>query len=231
MQFSKVLHLNLTKKEVVISDSLSLLKTAMILKLKFDFFSDFQCILFFWSEYESLLKTRIWRSLIHNNTHTPWNKFQLRVSVLILATFLIFSPFLFFLLKNWEIRSQFHQPFCAKGKYTTECARDRDLHKFESFGKFVNEKLFCIIYKTLYLALGHHALAGILCLCLNFLRVINSWIVLTKSKKPEKIVVQYFCIWRSRSLAHPVAVSIWRRICQSVSPTKLRPTLIVHITT
>jgi hypothetical protein len=51
---------------------------------------------------------------------------------------------------------------------STECAKDRDLHKFESFGKFVNEKLFCIIYKTLYLTLGHHALAGILSLCLDF---------------------------------------------------------------
>ncbi len=89
---------------------------------------------------------------------------------------------------------------------STECARDRDLHKFESYGKFVNEKLFCIIYKTLYLTLGHHALSGILCLCLNFLWVINCWIVLTKSKKPKKFVVQYFCIWRSRSLAHPVEV-------------------------
>jgi hypothetical protein len=50
----------------------------------------------------------------------------------------------------------------------TECARDRDLHEFEIYGKVVNEKLFCIVYKTLYLTLGHHALAGILCLCLDF---------------------------------------------------------------
>ncbi len=27
---------------------------------------------------------------------------------------------------------------------------------------------------------------------------------MTKSKKPKKLAVQYFCIWRSQSLAHPV---------------------------
>ena len=54
---------------------------------------------------------------------------------------------------------------------TTGCARDCDLFKLVSFGKFVNEILFCIIYKTLYLTLGHHALGGILCSCLNFLIV------------------------------------------------------------
>jgi hypothetical protein len=47
-------------------------------------------------------------------------------------------------------------------------ARDRDLYKLVSCGRFVNETLFCIIFKTLYLTLGHHALAVILCLCLNF---------------------------------------------------------------
>ena len=35
-------------------------------------------------------------------------------------------------------------------------------------GKFVNEILFCIIYKTLYLTLGNHPLGGIFCSCLNF---------------------------------------------------------------
>ncbi len=50
----------------------------------------------------------------------------------------------------------------------TECARDRDLYELVSCCKFVNEILFCVIYKTLYLTWGHHALGVILCLCLNF---------------------------------------------------------------
>ncbi len=74
----------------------------------------------------------------------------------------------------------------------------------KAMAKLWMKNFFCIIYKTLYLTLGHHALARILCLCLNFFWVINSWIVLTKSKKPKKFAVQYFWIWRSRSLAHPV---------------------------
>jgi len=51
---------------------------------------------------------------------------------------------------------------------STECARDCDLYELVSCCKFVNEILFCIIYKTLYLTWGHHALGVILCLCLNF---------------------------------------------------------------
>jgi hypothetical protein len=35
--------------------------------------------------------------------------------------------------------------------FTTECARDRDLYELVSCHKFVNEILFCIIYKTLCL--------------------------------------------------------------------------------
>ncbi len=50
----------------------------------------------------------------------------------------------------------------------TECARDHDLYKLVSCGKFVNDILFSTIYKTHYLTLGHYALAVILCLCLNF---------------------------------------------------------------
>jgi hypothetical protein len=50
----------------------------------------------------------------------------------------------------------------------TECARDRDLYKLISCGKFVNYILFSTIYKTHYLTLGHHALAVILSLCLIF---------------------------------------------------------------
>jgi hypothetical protein len=49
---------------------------------------------------------------------------------------------------------------------TTEC--DRDPYKLVSCGKFVNDILFSIIYKTHYLTLGHHALAVILFLCLIF---------------------------------------------------------------
>ncbi len=36
----------------------------------------------------------------------------------------------------------------------TECARDRELYELVSCRKFVNEILFCIIYKTLYLTWG-----------------------------------------------------------------------------
>ncbi len=43
------------------------------------------------------------------------------------------------------------------------------------------------IYKTHYHTLGHHALAVILCSCLNLFWVINSLIVLTKPNKPKKI--------------------------------------------
>ncbi len=68
----------------------------------------------------------------------------------------------------------------------TECARDRDLYKLVSWGKFVNKILFSTIYNTLYLTLGHHELAVILCSCLNFFSVINSLIVLAMSKKPKK---------------------------------------------
>ncbi len=50
----------------------------------------------------------------------------------------------------------------------TECDRDCDLYKLVSCGKFVKYILFSTIYKTHYLTLGHHALAVILCLCLNF---------------------------------------------------------------
>jgi hypothetical protein len=53
----------------------------------------------------------------------------------------------------------------------TECARDRDLYELVSCRRFVNEILFCNIYKTLYLTLGRHALGVILCLCLNFLEL------------------------------------------------------------
>ncbi len=44
---------------------------------------------------------------------------------------------------------------------STECARDRDLNNLVSCGKFVNEIIFCIIYKTVYLTLRHHVLAVI----------------------------------------------------------------------
>ncbi len=37
-----------------------------------------------------------------------------------------------------------------------------------------------------------------------FFWVINSWIVFAKPKKLKKLGVQYFCLWRSGSLAHPV---------------------------
>jgi hypothetical protein len=50
----------------------------------------------------------------------------------------------------------------------TECARNCDLCELVSCHKFVNEILFCIIYKTLYLTWGHNALGVILCLCFNF---------------------------------------------------------------
>jgi hypothetical protein len=63
-------------------------------------------------------------------------------------------------------RCQF-SPAIYEQIFYTGCARDRDLYKLVSCGKFVNEILFCIIYKTLYLTLGHHALGGILCSCLN----------------------------------------------------------------
>ncbi len=53
--------------------------------------------------------------------------------------------------------------------YFTVCARYRGLYKLLSCGKFVNKTLFCINYKTPYLTFGHHALAVILWLCLNFL--------------------------------------------------------------
>jgi hypothetical protein len=46
----------------------------------------------------------------------------------------------------------------------TECARDLDLYELVSCRKFENE----IVYKTLYLTWGHHALGVILCLYLNF---------------------------------------------------------------
>ncbi len=55
-----------------------------------------------------------------------------------------------------------------KKECSTECARDRDLYELVSCCKFVNEILFCDIYKTLYLTWGHLALGVILCLCLNF---------------------------------------------------------------
>ncbi len=89
--------------------------------------------------------------------------------------------------------------------FDTECARDRDLYKLVSCGKFVNDILLNTIFKTHYLTLGHHAQAEILCSCLNFFWAINSLIVLTKTKKPKKLGVQYFCLWK-RSLAHPVAI-------------------------
>jgi hypothetical protein len=49
-----------------------------------------------------------------------------------------------------------------------KCARDCDLYKLVSCGKFVNDILFSTIYKTHYLTLGHLALTVILCLCLDF---------------------------------------------------------------
>jgi hypothetical protein len=55
-----------------------------------------------------------------------------------------------------------------KSIISTECARDCDLYKLISCGKFVNDVLFSTIYKTHYLTLGHYALAVILSLCLNF---------------------------------------------------------------
>ncbi len=79
----------------------------------------------------------------------------------------------------------------------TECARNCDLYELVSCHKFVNEKLFSIIYKTLHLTWGHHALGVILCLCLNFFWVISSWIVFAKPYKLKKLGVQYFCLWGS----------------------------------
>ncbi len=69
---------------------------------------------------------------------------------------------------------------------------------------------FCIIYKTLYLTLGNHALGVILYLCLNIFWVINSWIVFAKPKKLKKLGVQYFCLGRLGSLAHLVETLIFR---------------------
>ncbi len=45
-------------------------------------------------------------------------------------------------------------------------ARDRDLYKLGSCGKFVNEFFFVSFIKH-HLTLGHHALGGFVCSCLN----------------------------------------------------------------
>ncbi len=88
--------------------------------------------------------------------------------------------------------------------HPTECARDRDLYKLISCGKFVNDILFSTIYKTHYLTLGHYALAVILCLCLHFFFLSYQQLYCFDKAKLE---VQYFCVWRSRFLAHPVQIS------------------------
>ncbi len=110
-------------------------------------------------------------------------------------------------------------PLCDISSLRTECARDRDLYELVSCHKFVNEKFFCKIYKTLYLTLGHHAPDVILCLCLKFFWAINSWNVFAKPKKLKKLGVQYFCLWRSGSLAHLVWLDVvqseWTCICHS----------------
>jgi hypothetical protein len=64
-------------------------------------------------------------------------------------------------------KSVFHRFRQAKFAYT-KCARDHDLYKLVSCGKFVNDILFSTIHKTHYLTLRHDALDFILCLCLNF---------------------------------------------------------------
>ncbi len=89
-----------------------------------------------------------------------------------------------------------------QGTNPTDCAKDHDLYKLVSCGRFVNDILFSTIYKTHYITLGYHELSVILCSYLNFFWVINSLIFLTKPKKPKKLGVQYFCVWRSWSLAH-----------------------------
>jgi hypothetical protein len=69
--------------------------------------------------------------------------------------------------KGWEVTCKLISRAFPESQCTsTECARDRDLYELVSCCKFVNEILFCNIYKTLYLTLGHYALGVILCLCL-----------------------------------------------------------------
>ncbi len=61
-------------------------------------------------------------------------------------------------LKMEMTRRKRKKDFIVKSIYIvlshTGCARDLDLYKLVSCGKFVNETLFCIIYKTLYHTLG-----------------------------------------------------------------------------
>jgi hypothetical protein len=64
----------------------------------------------------------------------------------------------------------------------TECARDRDLYELVSCCKIENVILFCIIYKTLYLTWGHHALGVILCLCLNFFELSTTEFILQSQR-------------------------------------------------
>ncbi len=51
---------------------------------------------------------------------------------------------------------------------------------------------FCIIYKTLYLTFGHYALAGILCLCLNFFLSYQQLNCFDKVKETQKICGSIF---------------------------------------
>jgi hypothetical protein len=92
---------------------------------------------------------------------------------------------MFFSIKDFSL-------FFSMKSYT-ECARDCGLYELVSCCKFVNEILFRIIYKTLYLTLGHHGLGVMSCLCLNFLsyQQLNYF---AKPKKLKKLGAQYFCI-------------------------------------
>ena len=67
-----------------------------------------------------------------------------------------------------KMRKKVCQILVASPLKCTECARDPDLYELVSCSKFVNEILFCVICKTLYLTWGHPALGVILWLCLNF---------------------------------------------------------------
>jgi hypothetical protein len=109
-------------------------------------------------------------------------------------------------------------------RQNTECARDCDLYKLVSCYKFVNEILFCIIYKTLYLTWGHHALGVILCLCLNFFEFSTAELFLQSQRSLKNYWFNIFVYegqdpWHTRYKS--TSSACLSHICSYVLPTQM----------
>ncbi len=117
--------------------------------------------------------------------------------------------------KRWE-KYKFRKCFNFFFTFDTECARDPDLYELVSCRKFVDEILFCAIYKTLYFTWGHHALGVILCLCFNYFELSTAELFF-QSQSSLKIRGSIFLSMKVRIPGTPGIFHIWHMLRLALS--------------